>query len=428
MSETRKRSVETRGRTPAIGLNSFPRSAWECHPRRSASASPGAASIGTSSHIERRLRRATRALAIGLALACFAAGPIGSSQAQPPETRVGDLVPRDVRDIYDRGLQFLAASQTEEGTWTGAGGDPVPVMIRALEGAAREEGSWTGGGPQGPGVTGIALLALLASGEDPNYGIYSSHVRKALRSLIKAQNPNTGYFGLSMYHHGFAMLALAEAYGAVDERNLWPDELGPRTIGQALELAVRAAITAQKANPFNAWRYQPGAGDADTSVSGAVLIGLLASRNAGIEVPDEVIDKAIVYFRSLTARSGEVAYVMIGDGIAPSLARISIATLAFAVAHRKNLLEYKTTLGYLKQRLFEPPGTYLEYTLYYEAQALFQADFESWERWNQLLIQHLKQAQMPDGSIKGRFSPATSTSLSLLSLALNYRFLPIYER
>jgi hypothetical protein len=141
-----------------------------------------------------------------------------------------------------------------------------------------------------------------------------------------------------------------------------------------------------------------------------------------------VIDKAIVYFRSLTARSGEVAYVMIGDGIAPSLARISIATLAFAVAHRKNLLEYKTTLGYLKQRLFEPPGTYLEYTLYYEAQALFQADFESWERWNQLLIQHLKQAQMPDGSIKGRFSPATSTSLSLLSLALNYRFLPIYER
>jgi hypothetical protein len=36
--------------------------------------------------------------------------------------------------------------------------------------------------------------------------------------------------------------------------------------------------------------------------------------------------------------------------------------------------------------------------------------------------------KQPDGSIRGRFNPAISTSLSLLSLALNYRFLPIYER
>jgi len=41
-----------------------------------------------------------------------------------------------------------------------------------------------------------------------------------------------------MYHHGFAMLALSEAYGAVNERLLWLDDDTPkqyrRTIGQAL--------------------------------------------------------------------------------------------------------------------------------------------------------------------------------------------------
>ena len=103
----------------------------------------------------------------------------------------------------------------------------------------------------------MALMVMLASGEDPNFGPYSNNVRKALRSIINSQDASTGIMGNAMYHHGFAMLGLAEAYGAVDERSLWPDHKGPRTIGQALELAVRAAITSQKKNPQGAWRVLP---------------------------------------------------------------------------------------------------------------------------------------------------------------------------
>src|ERR1700733_9376856 len=116
-------------------------------------------------------------------------------------------------------------------------------MTQGLENAARADGSWASGGKQGAGVTALALLAFLASGEDANFGIYSGHIRKALRSLIRTQGAKTDYIGPSMYHHGFAMLALAEAYGAVDERTLWPDGKAPRSIGQALELAARTATT-----------------------------------------------------------------------------------------------------------------------------------------------------------------------------------------
>ena len=369
-------------------------------------------------------RRCSSTLAV---LIVVGLGPSGPAVAQLPEAQVGELVPRDVRELYERGLQFLANAQTADGSWGGEH-DQGAAMIRGLEGAARADGTWAEGGKQGAGMTGLGLLSLLASGEDPNFGVYSGHVRKALRSLITTQDAKTGYFGLSMYHHGFAMLALAEAYGAVDERNLWPEGNAPRSVGQALELAVRAAITAQKSNPGNAWRYQPNARDADTSVSGAIMIGLLAARNAGIEVPDDSIDKAILYFRSMASRSGEVSYVNAGDGVAPSKARIAIVTLALAVARRKDLKEYGVTLGSLMQRIEEPAGQFGEYTLYYEAQALFQGDYPSWEAWNKLLIRRLKEAQMPDGSIQGRFAPTISTSLSLLSLALNYRFLPIYER
>ncbi len=368
----------------------------------------------------------TSIAAIGLTLAALATGPLRSAVGQPPTVQPGEVVPRDVRQIYDRGLQFLAASQSPDGTWDG--GEPGPNMKQGLENAAQADGSWAAAGKQGPGVTALALLAFLASGEDANFGTYSGHIRKALRSLIRAQDANTGYIGPSMYHHGFAMLALAEAYGAVDESRLWPDEKAPRSIGQALELAVRTAITAQKKNPNGAWRYSPGGRDADASVTGAVIIGLLAARNAGIEVPDQSIDRAIAYLRSMTDRSGDVSYLNLGNTLSTSTARVSIAALAYAVARRKDLAEYRATLGYLKQRIEEPAGPFGEYTLYYEAQALFQGDINSWEKWNKILIRRLKEAQQPDGSIRGRFNPAISTSLSLLSLAVNYRFLPIYER
>ena len=337
-----------------------------------------------------------------LALVILLLGGAAVANAQPPNARIGEAVPRDVRELYDKGMQYLAKTQTENGDWTG--------------------------GNQGPGVTGMGLMVFLASGEDPNFGVYSSNVRRAVRSIVAGQDGNTGYFGNSMYHHGFAMLALAEAYGAVDDRQVWPDGKKPRSIGAALELAVRAAVTSQKKNSLGAWRYSPGSTDADTSVSGAVLVGLLAARNAGIEVPDESIDRAIGYYVNMTSPSGQVGYSGGIGGFDESFPRISIGTLVYALARRKDLPQFKASLGYLVNKL-ENTGQsgYVEYQRYYQAQALFQGDVEAWKKWNLLLIRQLKATQLPEGNFQGQFVPAT-TPLTLLAVALNYRFLPIYER
>tara|TARA_R110002072_G_scaffold302999_1_gene491012 strand:+ start:38907 stop:39974 length:1068 start_codon:yes stop_codon:yes gene_type:complete len=328
-----------------------------------------------------------------------------TAHAQPPNARIGEAVPRDVREIYDKGLQFLVTTQSREGGWLG--------------------------GQTGPGVTGLGLMVFLASGEDPNFGKYSGNVRRAVRSLINDQNENTGYLGNSMYHHGFGMLGLAEAYGAVDDRRVWPDGTKGRPIGEALELAVREALTSQKNNSRGAWRYSPTDTEADTSVSGAVLVGLLAARNAGIEVPDTAIDQAISYYTKMTSPSGQVAYSGGLGGFDESLARISIATLVYSVAKRKDLPQFKSTLGYLVNKI-EFTGSsgfgWINYQRYYQAQALYQGDVDAWEQWNKLLIRQLKSSQLPDGSFPGQHGASISTSMSLLSLALNYRLLPIYER
>ena len=184
-----------------------------------------------------------------------------------------------------------------------------------------------------------------------------------------------------------------------------------------------------EANSFGAWRYSPTSNDADTSVSGAVLVGLLAARNAGIEVPDESIDKAISYYKQSTSNSGQVSYSGGLGGMNESLARISIASLVYSIARRKDLPQFKATLSHLTQRLeSQPNNPYAEYTRYYQAQALFQGDVEAWKKWNKSLIRLLKRTQLKDGSFHSQHGQAIGTSMSLLALALNYRFLPIYER
>jgi hypothetical protein len=345
------------------------------------------------------MRTLSSQLAVMLWLVLAVAG-----YGQPGSPPTGDVVSRDVREIYDKGLQFLMDSQTDNGNWQD--------------------------GYSGPGTTGLSLMAFLASGEDPNFGRYSLQIRRAVRSLIRSQDATTGYMGDSMYQHGFALLALAEAYGAIDETDLWDGQQTgskQRSVGEALELGVRCAITSQSKNPHQAWRYSPSARDADTSVSGAILMGLLAARNAGIEVPDSSIDKAVAYFTSMTGDSGVVGYSGGMGGFGQSIARSSIACLVFSIAKRKDLSQYEATKKYVTKNMDEQ-SHYAEYARYYQAQALFQADLDEWEKWNRSLVRQLKSTQNADGSFSGQFGKATSTSLNLLALALNYRFLPVYER
>lgn len=330
--------------------------------------------------------------------------------AQPPEVRYGTAVPPDVEMMYQKALTWLSTNQGKDGDW--------PSNINPQQGAA---------------ICGMCMMAFLASGEDPNFGKYAENLRLATRCMIVKQDSKTGYLaGHSMYHHGFGMLALAEVYGVLDEELLWigasQTELqSKRTIGAALELAVQCATTSQKDNPYKAWRYSPQATDADTSVSGAVLMGLLASRNAGIKIPDKNIDDAIEYFKSMTTKQGDVGYSGIGAGGSANLP--CIALLVYSISKRKELDQYDAVKGrVISQMDSGANNSYPEYYRYYAAQALFQADFDSWQKWNTQLIRELKTMQQPDGSFPGSMGQTYGTAMSLLSLGLNYRFLPIYER
>ncbi len=315
---------------------------------------------------------------------CAAAAP-----AQELYTGSAGVVAREVDAMYVRGLHYLARTQTAEGNWP----DEPPNG--------------------GPAVAALAVVSLLAHGDDPNLGPYSATIHRALDYILKHGDPLTGYIGPTMYNHGFSTLALAESYGAVDD---------PR-LGPALQKAVRLIISSQKANPKHAWRYSPESGDADTTVSGAQLVALFAARNAGIPVPEQNIQDGISFYLSCQASDGGIGYQTPSQ---PNTTRTAIACVVLALAKEKNSPAFKAALDYLTKT--RPDNQYPQYYLYYASQAYFHGSPDLWQTWNRENIAFLKNSQTGEGNWDGQLGPTFATSGSLLSLALNYRYLPIYER
>ncbi len=321
------------------------------------------------------------------ALVCLCLLPFAAS-AQKLFVEDSDLSAKLVDTVYVKGLRYLVKTQGKDGAWSGGnyGADPA--------------------------VVGLAALAMLAHGDDPNFGPYATPVRKAL-DYILSQQTEDGMIGRTMYNHGFATLALAEAYGMVKE---------PR-LGPALQKAVKLILTSQAQNPNGAWRYNPTSQDADTTVSGCQMVALLAARNAGIAVPEEAVKKGLQFFARCQSAEGGHGYT---SAAGPNAARTAIGCLVMTLAKEKGTKEYQAAFSYFERQ--QPQSHYYFYYLYYAAQANFHHSPERWAAWNQRNIAELKQRQRPDGNWEGQFGPAYSTAMALLSMALNYRFLPIYER
>lgn len=312
--------------------------------------------------------------------------------------RKEDPIPRDMDAMYVKGLKYLAKSQNKQGSWSDSGASNYP------------------------GVVGLCLLAFLAHGDDPNHGPYKKNIKLCIDYIIKCQKKNGFIDGTgpnsypNMYNHGFATLALAEAYGMVKHDK----------IEEALKKAVDLILTAQKRNPKGAWRYSPTAQDADSTVAGCQLVALYAARNAGIDIPDEAFTKAHKYMESCRSKSSGAYGYTSPSGARQTLTAIGLLCQSFAKKHKSK--SYQQSFAYLKKNLNYRDKHYSCYFEYYMSQALFHADEETWKEWNRTNIKWLKNLQQPDGSFNANYGKAYGTSASLLSLALNYRFLPIYEK
>lgn len=344
-----------------------------------------------SSPRPRGLRHHLRASLSSLVfLFSFLFTPSASIRAEE-KVQIAELSPQAEAAI-DKGLRFLASSQNENGSW----GKKYPVAHTAL-----------------------ALMAFMVKGYFPSRPPFGDAMAKGVDFLLQESVAGGGYLGSVMYEHGLATLALSEVWGMSDREE----------VREAVKQAVSVLIRAQ--SPKGGWRYQPVPHEADLSVTVMQVVALASAKEAGILVPNEVIEKALAYVKSCQHPfSGGFGY-MPGDG--PEFARSAAGAMSLLMCGERGSRAVQAGLSYLKKSpatKFRDASFYY-YGHYYAIQAMYQGGEEWYQEWYPSIRDALLARQGHEGAWiphQGGDDPAYCTAMSILILGVPYRFLPIYQR
>jgi len=319
--------------------------------------------------------------------------------------RAESKVTPEIEAAMKKGLDFLQSTQNKDGTWPGQYGTTS-------------------------GVVGCAVLAFLAHGEQPGEGKYGRAIMNSVDYIVTTRDKNNGLLGgrqnsSPMYSHGFATLALAEVYGQI------PDKKKSEEVARALKKAVGLTVSCQAPSGQNAggWRYSVRPGDADTTVSGAHMMALRGAATGGIEVPYKTIQNGVKYYKRMYCAGGGFGYT---SPSGPNAIRGGIGALVLCLSGEYKSKEATTTAEYLLVQGDGgvTSGSHFYYMCYYVSQAMRQSGKKYWNHWNSTMTPRLISMQRANGSwgSGGNSSALFETSMALLSIAINYDYLPIYQR
>jgi len=308
-------------------------------------------------------------------------------------------------EAVDKGLSFLARSQTKDGSI---------------------------GATNTPAITSLAVMAFLARGYTPGLPPYGDVINRGIDYILTIPDAKGTLMGGAgqMYSHNIATLMLSEVSGMVDpERQARIDVVLPR--------ALRVTLDAQAVNKGESlaggWRYLPTSSDSDISMAGWALASLRSARNNGAPVPKEAIEKAVKYILRCRTQDNGFAYQPGGDA---NLARTGIGLLCLELAGRhRDEVTLKAGEYIIKKFKGSDPlngETCRYYALYYVAGGMFQLGGPEWETFAPTIYNHILKMQSENGSWPahgGRESDVHyCTSMAILSLSVSYRQLPIYQR
>ncbi|RME73825.1 MAG: prenyltransferase [Planctomycetota bacterium] len=321
---------------------------------------------------------------------------------------------------------------------------PSPAVQRGLERlvALQDERTGAFGTRFRVASTGLAGLALLASGSDWHSGPHAEAIRGAVRFLLDAarQRPQPGLVFFfdgetqgKMHAHGIALLFLAEVYGQTER---------DAELRGAIRAAITTTVLAQTSR--GGWGYhlrgETGWGEDEASVTITQIQALRAARNAGFQVPARVIDNAVAYVKRSMKPDGSCRYSLSMGGAESQrssfeLTAAAVATLNASGVYRSRELE--RGLAYLRRtwpKYKSPDRAATDFYFYgnlYAAQALWQAGESDWSAWFPAVQRQLLRRQLPSGGWNAKernFGEAYATATALLILQIPRRTLPIFER
>lgn len=310
----------------------------------------------------------------------------------------------------------------------------VKRALDYLQSTQKPSGAWAAQFGEATSVTSLAVMAYLACGHVPGApGPYRATIDRGVRFVIRSQKPNGMLVARTshgpMYCHGIATLMLAEVAGMTPDAEM--ASACREALSKAIALILQAQNVEKNADNAGGWRYQPTSRDSDLSVTGWQVMALRAARSAGCAVPSEAIDRAVAYLKRCAARGGGFAYQ---PGGGPNNPRTGCGILALELCGEHLSDEALAGAAYLGKN---PPrwGTqYFFYEVYYCPQALFQVDDAAFRAYYAQLVAILLDHQEADGSWLSADGSDRSggrdycTATAVLALAVEYRYLPIYQK
>jgi hypothetical protein len=279
-------------------------------------------------------------------------------------------------------------------------------------------------------VTSLACIAFMADGNLPGRGAYAEQVARGLEYVLRHAGDNgllaTPTATSPMYGHGFAALFLGEIYGMTQGGG---ETAQSDRLHAALVRAVRLIEGTQ--NDEGGWRYNPVPFDADVSVTICQIMALRSARNAGIDVPKAVIDKAVDYVRACQNPDGGFRYQMMAGPSAWPRSAAGIASLQYAGIYEDRAID--AGMNYLFASAMpgrpDPQAIHYFYGHYYAVQAAFLAGGDRWARWWPAIRRELLLSQRPDGMWADTSAGDDyGTSMALIILQMPKRYLPIFQK
>ena len=316
------------------------------------------------------------------------------------------------------GLTWLQKIQKPDGSWS--------------FGSVGEAGSPGSMQTTDAGATALALLTFLGGGHTHEIkGPYKETVTKGLAWLIKQGQPTSAGLDLrgraqansGLYVQGLATICLCEAAA------LEPKDRGLRKAAFAAVNFIERAQDRQGGG----WRYRPNE-PGDTSVTGWQIMAMQSAKAGRFIVNTNVMRDARRCLDSCAVENGSKYAYTPGQGATPSMTAVGLLCQMY-MGWKRDRPELKAGVEYLSQ---VGPSRENMYYNYYATQVLHHFGGEHWEKWNAKMREHLVTTQIKEGPAAGSWNVTDGhggaggriyqTALSIMTLEVYYRHLPLYRQ
>ena len=284
-------------------------------------------------------------------------------------------------------------------------------------------------------ATGLALLPFLGAGHiHTQPSRYQAQVQRGLDWLVSHQQKTGelflgGQIHSQFYSHAIASMALCEAYGISKDARLQ----------EPAQLAIN--FIAQSQNKYDGgWRYSPGM-EGDTSVFGWQMFALRSARLSGLNVPKNVLKGCVHYLDEAGSDKNRTTYGYLPGMLAkPTMTAEGLLCRQYlGWQHDDPRLVRGAAIVWTELQASSERNIYY---WYYATQLLHNMQNKAWKQWNPRVRDGLVASQIGgQGCDSGSWSPLFpqpdvwgmkggrlyQTGLSILTLEVYYRFLPLYR-